>query len=645
MTLSQIPGAPTFRLSAVNAVAIVPLLSSDDNRQHSRDGGAQASSAAAGGTHSSKSFDDLMEVLSRSSRSSKLDHILSSNAATKDILMVVPNANLTRPGDWKYEETPLKNFHWGHGCQRLAVFDGRPYNSRMAHDRLINHDMTREWIDICPSRRTAALIGVLNMRDVPDEATLKKAEQEWRQWAERYSTPPYEVTAHGRDFGRDEVVQRLFVFDSFDESCQVDISKLTSAVGNSSLVAFPPADGENSQVMDLHTNEVINGLSVSIFRALEDRIRESDAVTSGAEDGQPIASSAARARFFQGPSSSKKSESEDGEGPKGSSDLSINNIVNMVSSDNTLAMPKAPAQSKRPSVVDKLTTISSKGTSTEAQLLTPLDDVWDYSELSPKDAQEMMRREVGRREKVAGDLSLMAGSPLDAYERYTKAAELCKSSTPDPLWYACALEGCAAAHIAMAEAGGFNVDQYLEDSFQLPDDFMACAVTTVADTKSKSLVKQTLPGVVSTLCHEALNIYSRHPKLASFKTELLLKLAWYTAEVEDAHMRCRWGLGDGCYGGDPSDGQRRWEMSTSTQLNFLELKNKKGEDVVAQNSFKRLQNFTDYMHRAVSTDGLTAPSCADAALRCAALSLAGMRVSYIIYLLFCWYHTAECSLT
>jgi hypothetical protein len=603
MTLSQIPGAPTFRSSAVNAVAVIPLLSSQNNGQDDSS------------THSTKSFQDLIDILSRSPRSSK--------GSADDILVVVPNANLTRPGDWKYEETPLKNFHWGHGCQRLSVFDGRPNNSRMAHDRLINHDMTREWIDICPSRRTAALIGVLNMKDVPDEATFKKAEQEWQQWAERYSTPPYEVTAHGRDFERDFVVQRLFVFDSFDESCKVDISK--SSLG-SSLVAFPPAN-ENSQVMDLHTNEVINGLSVSIFRALEDRIRESDAITRGAEDGQPIAASTARARFsFQ---QGTKSQSDNaGEGPKGSSDLSINNIVNVVSPEKLAPARAAPPQSKRPSVMDKLSTASAKGTSSEAQLLTPLDDVWDYSELSPKDAQEMMRREVGRREKFAGDLSLMAGSPLDAYERYTKAAELCKSSTPDPLWYACALEGCAAAHIAMAEAGGFNVDQYLEDSFQLPDDFMACAVTTAADTKAKSLVKQTLPGVVSTLCDEALNVFSRHPQLACFKSELLLKLAWYTAEVEDTHMLCRWGLGDGCYGGDPTDGQRRWETSTSTQLNFLELKNKKGDNVVDRNSLKRLQNFSDYMHRAVSAEGLTPASCADAALLCASMCLRGMRVSF-----------------
>lgn len=65
--------------------------------------------------------------------------------------------------------------------------------------------------------------------------------------------------------------------------------------------------------------------------------------------------------------------------------------------------------------------MTTKGSSCEAQLLTPLDDFWDYSELSPKDTQEMMRRKVGRREKFTSDLSLLAGYPMDAYERYTKA--------------------------------------------------------------------------------------------------------------------------------------------------------------------------------------------------------------------------------
>ncbi|CAJ1923429.1 unnamed protein product [Cylindrotheca closterium] len=602
MTLSQIPSSPSFRSSAVNAVAIIPLLSSDRKGQDDDT------------THSSRSFQELMEALGRHK-----DQSQPCSQTGDDILIVVPNSSLTRPSNWKYDNTPLKNFHWEYGCQRLAVFDGRPYNSRMAHDRLINHDLTRNWIDLCPHRRTAALIGVLNMRDVPDIETLLKAEQEWQQWAERYSTPPYEVTAHGRDFERDFVVQRLFVFDSFHEDSKVDMS--TTSLG-SSLVAFPPAEGDSStKMMDMHTNVVVTDLAVAIFQELEDRIRESD-MTIGS-DGQPLSSAAARSRFFQ--LAQKQGEGEDEEGPQGSSHLNVNGLAAVVSSDNQLASSASAANKNRhpkdrESIQLKLSNAVSKGSSSEAQLLTPLDDVWDYSELKPSDAQEMLRREVGRREKFAADLSLLAGSPLDAYERYMKAADLCKTSCPDPLWYASALEGCAAAHVAMVEAGGYNVDTYLESAFQLPDEFMACSVASGEKT-----TKQTMSKVVKALCDDSLRVLSRHPRLACFRAELLLKLAWYTGEVEDTHIRCKWGIGEGCFGGDPASEKRRWEVHSSTQLSFLELRNKNGEDVVRLNTLHRLQEWTRVMHVAVAAGALDPVTRADVALRCASLCLKGLR--------------------
>jgi hypothetical protein len=626
MALSQAPGRPTFRSNAVNAVAVIPLLSSDRNGHDDPT------------TYSSQSFHDLMDALGRYNKNKPGEGAGSSASGgggdgMEELPMVVPNSNLTRPGDWRYDNTPLKNFHWGHGCQRLAVFDGRPYHSRMAHDRLMNHVVTRDWIDLCPHRRTAALIGVLNVRDCPDMATLQRAEQEWQQWAERYSTPPYEVTAHGRDFERDFVVQRLFVFDSFHEANKVDLAQ--TSLG-SSLVAFPPADDEHSHMMDLHINVVVNDLAVAIFQELELRIRESDAITQG-ELGQPLTPAATKSRFFTlaaatTPASNSNNNSDKESGPQASSNLSLNTIASVVSPDNKLAANSPPkkstsSSSSSSSIVAKVSSITTvvKGSSSEAQLLTPLDDVWDYAELNPKDAQAMLRREVGRREKFAADLSLLAGSPMDAYERYSKAAELCKTTTPDPLWYASALEGCAAAHIAMAEAGGFNVDQYLEDSFQLPEEIMACAASSAADkSRLSSANKQTLPRVVVALCEEALDILSRHPKLCPFRAELLLKLAWYFAEVEDTHVRCQWGMGGGCYSGD--EDSRRWEKASATQMNFLELKTRNGEDVIARNNLKRCQRWTDFMHSAVSCGGLDPVTRADVALRCASLCLRGLRV-------------------
>lgn len=615
MSLSQVPGAPTFRSSAINAVAVIPLLSSDRNGHDDNS------------TFSSRSFQDLMTLLQRYNRNST-DNTGICSIGTENLVLVVPHSNLTQPGEFKYNLTPLRNFHWRQGCQRLQFFDGRPYNSRMAHDRLINHQLTRDWIDLCPSRRTAALIGVLNVRDCSDEDTLNRAVQEWQQWAERYSTPPYEVTAHGRDFERDFVVQRLFVFDSFHDGNKVDLNAQTKALG-SNLVAFPPGtESDSVEMMDLHINVVINDLAVAIFRDLEGKIKASDAIVQGTE-GQPLSQSSSKSRFSLGlikssSADSHKDEKEE-DSPVGSTDLSINNLASVVSPNSKLASPPKDTKTKRPSSTSAIKYQNViKGSSSEAQLLTPLDEFWDYSELAPKDAHEMMKREVARREKFAADLSLLAGCPLDAYERYTKAADFCKTTCPDPLWYASALEGCAAAHIAMADVGGYSVDDYLETSFQLPDEIMTCAVVPATD---KSTNKQNLPRIVFALCDDALDVTSRHPKLSGFHAELLLKLAWYAAELEDAHERCLWGLGEGCYGGEAGNDKSRWEMASATQLNFLELKNKDGEDIIRKNNLQRCRKWTKYLHSAVSTGALDPISRVDVSLRCATICLKGLRVS------------------
>jgi len=592
-------GSPTFRSSAINAVAMLPLLSS------SRDGKDNPN------THSNQSYNEFLRSLHRYNVNENQQNQHkpmtphsdnNSLASSNDMVVVVPNSNLTRPSDWKYQDTPLRNFHWGHGCQRLSFFDGRPYHSRKAHDRLINHELTRNWIDLCPSRRTAALIGVLNVRDCPDQASLETAIQEWKQWGERYSTPPYEVTAHGRDVARDTVVPRLFVFDSFHEdfvqNTNVDLEKATKAlkIHKSCIVAFPPFDSERPQMMDGHVkNVVLNDLTVAIFREIEAKIRESDSLmTHTPTKAQPTktgffgrgvsssnTSSGAGATATTGKTNEGGGSTADEEAPVGSKKLSIDSLAKVVSSTSELASPKTSNTRSRSNDLSSSSDHgSSKGTmqqsmssSVTAQLLTPLDEFWEHTELSPKDAHQMMKRQVARRKKFTADLCLLAGSPLDAYERYTNAADLSRTTTPDPLWYASALEGCAAVHIAMADVGGFNVDEYLESSFQLPEEIMACALVPAGESKSSSgeykgdPKKKSMPKVIRALCEDALNVTARHPKIACFHGEVLVKLAWYTAELEDVHVRCQWGLGgestDGegneyCYGGDPNDEKRRW---------------------------------------------------------------------------------------
>jgi hypothetical protein len=46
------------------------------------------------------------------------------------------------------------------------------------------------------------------------------------------------------------------------------------------------------------------------------------------------------------------------------------------------------------------------------------------------------------------------------------------------------------------------------------------------------------------------SVLCRHEKLAPLHAGLLLKLAAYVQEDEEGHLRCRWGEGEYCYGGD-----------------------------------------------------------------------------------------------
>jgi Transport protein Trs120 or TRAPPC9, TRAPP II complex subunit len=606
INFSQIPGSPAFRSAATNAVAIIPLLSSD------KDGNIAT-------THSAKSFRDLFKAFDRYCQSVQRTG-RSHHHDDKELMLIVPNASLTRPGDWRYDNTPLKFFHWGHGCQRLLVFDGRPEFSRMAHDRVINHGLTRDWIDFCPSRRTAAVIGVLNMRDCVDQSTLHRAEEELQNWSQRYSTPSYEVHAHARGNERDQVVERLFVFDSFDENCQ-DVD-LTKTKFGTNILAFPPSDEAHSQMMDLHLNVVVNDLAVAIFQQLEKRIRESDELKGTGDPGSIQRKNNRITRFLS-------SDTRGTEEPMNSStSLSLSSINSVLNPDGANTASSKGVFSQLAESASKATSSSTKDTRQKPvqQLLTPVDEVWDFSNLSAKEAETMKKREVGRREKFAADLCLLAGSPMDAYERYLKAAEMCKSKNPDPLWYAGSMEGCAAAHIAMAEAGGYNVDEYLENNFQLPDEIMALAIATIQDVKKANANKQTLPKIVFTLCEEALHVLARHPAVSCFHAELLLKLVWYCADGEEHHMMCRWGEGDGCYGGDPS-GPRRWDKHSVHKTSFGSLKTKEGEDIIISNSQQRLRKWVELMHRACSTGALDASSRVDVGSRCARLCIRGMQVS------------------
>ena len=99
------------------------------------------------------------------------------------------------------------------------------------------------------------------------------------QWARAYAhESDREDVALGAGDTRN-ILTRLFVFDSFEESCQARVNLNQTRFQANQLVAFPPLDsmaGVNSHMMVLHWNVVVNDLSVALFRNVERRIREND---------------------------------------------------------------------------------------------------------------------------------------------------------------------------------------------------------------------------------------------------------------------------------------------------------------------------------------------------------------------------------
>lgn len=751
---SQIQGNPCFRNASVNVVAIVPLLSSSRENDKASAGTPDnihlssstdtddASTTASTKPQSLKSFNDLMKALrthhysssagnksvdnfaDHSSTKSLTQNNIGSDHNDSDILLVVPNSSLTRPGDWRYSDTPLGSFHWQHGCQRLMVIDGRPHSSRKSHDQLLNHTVCRHWIDLYPARRVSSVIGVINMNDCKSIEDFYKAEEELHNWAIQYSTPPYAVTSLGQNYERDVPIERLFVYDSFtdDNSKKIDLLKDTT----NRIVAFPPKHEDysiNLHLTTLHLNVVINDLAVAVFRELENKLKDylhdltmmkealvnamdtssySSNVSSAMKQQQQAQSVARRTiqRYMLGTTSDDTlSTPSNPQRQATAQNLNISKMANLVNPDSKLAKespsritssddniegegegfatvtPPAVAQTPKNAVIKQtpapLNNIAPGTYQAKlSTLLTPLDDeqMNEAPSLSTKDMDTLRKRDLGRREKWCGDVSLLAGSPLDAYEHYLKAAELLSStgfrsgtnavlnSSIDPLWHASALEGCAAAHIAMADCGGYNVDQYLDTNFQLPEEVMVMLSQASNDdntqnsSKRNALNKQTLPEVVFTLCEESLNILGRNQMLSHLYAELLIKLAKYCADAAEGHLRCQWGIGFGCFNGITNeDGHggllggtgsandentpRCFKSSASKLLlsvagapNATNKLPSGMNDMATVNTVYRTKKVCELLHTAVSISTLDAATRVDVASQSSVLCLTGVKV-------------------
>ena len=712
MPRSQLPGRPTFRNSAMHAMAIVPLT------VHSGAAAAGAATVIAGGgvgspppslssssTHSERSFRHLLSSLREFANLGHASHQRSSSFSSlsvgvddggvvgEPITLILPHSQLTRPGDWRYDSTPLRGHDWQSGCQRIRIFDGRPDVCRMASDRIdIQESATNgmmkisstldPWGDLEPHRSTLAVIGVLNLKDCRDSKDLMRAEEDLLQWTRAYAGDRECENVYlgvGDDLFVNAPIMRLFVFDSFDELVQRKVDLRKTRFASDQLVAFPPLDmgvGEgnlaNSQMMALHWNVVVNDLAVALFRNVERRIKEIDALSKRLLKGGVSSSKSKGGVGVSDIVASSSSVAEHGGGEV--DDASVHSTTTTMTAHSTTTASTATmtttmtagngplglgllANAKktfdaidtrrrvvpsRSAACASTTSTSGSGINNEGgipKLVTPLDldaDADDVlASVTSRDIEALRRRDAGRREKRSADLSLLAGSPIDAYERYTRAAELTRHSH-DPLWYASALEGCACAFVAMADIGGHGVDEYLENNFQLPDVVMALAIAQgvaagadLGDVKGRTMTvdrtKTTLPQAVTALVDEAMSVLCRHEALAPLHAGLLLKLSEYVGEDEEGHLRCQWGEGEYCYGGDANSGKPpRWERTTVSKL---DLRGTEVRDILAQDSIERGRKFTELLHRAISVGGLDDRSCADVAVACARACMVGAKVS------------------
>ena len=273
--------------------------------------------------------------------------------------LICPVNQLTRPGDWRYDASPLESFDWSEGCIRIqfVFFEDN------------GGGLNKEFSESDEFYMTVVVVSTL---DCQDSDAFRDMQLEY-----------------------DEIKRkRIFVFDSFaEESSGIDIDA-SRVVHPNELIAFPPFMAKNHQVMDMHLNVVVNDLAVAIFVDMEQQIRTNDALL------------------------------------KEPSLIQVSDISNL--------------------------------------LITSLDNQEDINRMTAKEKIEFLRkREVARRQKQSADFCLFLGSPFDAYNRYNRACELTMAFSPDPLWYALSLEGCAASLVAMADAGGHGADAFLESSFQV----------------------------------------------------------------------------------------------------------------------------------------------------------------------------------
>ena len=563
------------------------------------------------------------------------------------------------------------------------------------------------FVDLYPSRGISAVIGVINIKDCNSNLDFQKAEQELEQWVHKFTpTLHYEKSFLGHDYEdtsnrspmapRHFITKRLFIFDSFEEECLAKNIVDANTIPSES-VAFPPMEN-----MNLHLNLVVNDLAVDIFMALERRITVIDELCNDIFEDTKKKNSSSNTTESGGKKNKQQNEDDTERSNIGSIlNSSFGNSINdhdleeedsdilkthsqddhyytttsydkntsfggigvaLKNSDNiSLDGSKQGGSSggtKKLNLISAVRNVFDKQPNNkdvveaelilppiEHELQTPLDSIiFQDIEITTKDAEYIFKRNAARREKYTADLALMAGSVMDAYDRYIRARETLKD-IHDPLWYAAALEGIATAFVAMSDTGGHGADTHLERNFQYPAKVMEAALVQ-SGVKTNDLYdrvdrsKTTMPEAVTSLLQESCDIMSRNIKLSSIYSELLLKLAWYIGELEGVHLLCRWG--EGFSGGDGHDDaygvamtaaisgqQKRWETTAVSKIPLDRLQDAgKLDALFCKNAIDQCRRFTETLHKTASNGGLDAFTRAGVGARCAQLCLKGVKVPH-----------------
>jgi len=443
--------------------------------------------------------------------------------------------NLTRPGEWRYESTPLPNFSWEHGghvSMELSPTLGRAPGNL---DELWGH------------RTAAALVGVVSCHDV--RAEIRRGGDPWRRVEQEMERSALRLQGD-REWGdainaqeEDAILRRnlrpnknkptlsslvrmIFVFDSFDYPMDGDEWRFDPTavpwrtVTHSDVVAFPPLSDDN-KVLGMHLSVVMHNLAVNIFTMIEQQIRHIDATIYDAiEDaiGNTSTSELLRAA-------------------KSAANLTLGNFKSVTSSTVThysaiLQTPIDLGYNSGPR--------SGSGSGSVTSPRFPASPGSHKLGTLARNRISLRRRDAARRSKRGADLALLAGSPLDALQRYVASADMAKE-TADSVWYATCLQGQAAALCNMASFGGAEDRRYLDRNFGTDGSSADRDATDEGERRGAAGAASRLSLSVFSLMEECIAILSRHRLLAPAYADSCLHVARYVAFEEAQHQRGRWG--------------------------------------------------------------------------------------------------------